>query len=45
MTHNEVVKIAETYLLPLVSELYELEGYETKPVTAHDGRAECRLYL
>jgi len=37
MTHNEVVKIADTYLLPLVSELYRLEGYETKPVKAHTG--------
>ena len=37
MTHNEVVKIADTYLLPLVAELYGLEGYETKPVKAHTG--------
>ncbi|MBS4199210.1 phosphotransferase [Bacillus sp. FJAT-49732] len=37
MTHNEVVKIGGTYLLPLVSELYGLEGYETKPVKAHPG--------
>jgi Ser/Thr protein kinase RdoA (MazF antagonist) len=37
MTYNEVVKIGDTYLLPLVSELYGLEGYETKPVKAHTG--------
>ncbi|MCM3272766.1 phosphotransferase enzyme family protein [Paenibacillus elgii] len=37
MTYNEVVKIGETYLLPLVSELYGLEGYETKRVKAHAG--------
>lgn len=37
MTHNEVVKIADTYLLPIISELYGLEGYETKPVKAHVG--------
>jgi len=37
MTYNEVVKIADTYLLPLASELYGLEGYETRPVKAHDG--------
>ncbi|WP_235206865.1 hypothetical protein [Paenibacillus tyrfis] len=37
MTYNEVVKIGDTHLLPLVSELYGLEGYETKPVKAHTG--------
>ncbi len=37
MTYNEVVKIGDTYLLPLVSELYGLEGYETRLVKAHDG--------
>jgi Ser/Thr protein kinase RdoA (MazF antagonist) len=37
MTYNEVVKIGDTYLLPLVSELYGLEDYETKPVKAHTG--------
>lgn len=37
MTYNEVVKIADAYLLPLISELYGLEGYETKPVKAHTG--------
>lgn len=35
MNYNEVVKLAEKYLLPLISELYGLEGYETKPVKAH----------
>ncbi|MBD0380939.1 phosphotransferase enzyme family protein [Paenibacillus sedimenti] len=37
MTYNEVVQIAEAYLLQLVSELYGLEGYETRPVKAHSG--------
>ncbi|WP_409276246.1 phosphotransferase enzyme family protein [Neobacillus sp. SCS-31] len=37
MIYNEVVKIGDTYLLPLVSELYGLEGYEFKPVKAHIG--------
>lgn len=37
MTCNEVAKISDTYLLPLVSELYELEGYEIKPIRAHIG--------
>lgn len=37
MTYNEVVKIADAYLLPLVSELYGLEGYEIRPVKAQSG--------
>jgi Ser/Thr protein kinase RdoA (MazF antagonist) len=37
MTYNEVIKIADTGLLPLVSELYRLDGYETKPIKAHTG--------
>ncbi len=37
MTYNEVVKIGETYLLPLISKLYQLEGYEIKPIEAHTG--------
>jgi Ser/Thr protein kinase RdoA (MazF antagonist) len=37
INYNEVVKISDAYLLPLVSELYGLEGYEIKPVKAHDG--------
>lgn len=37
MTYNEVITIFEAYLLPFVSELYELDGYEFKPVKAHDG--------
>lgn len=37
MTYNEVVKIGDAYLLPIISELYGLEGYETKPVKAHSG--------
>jgi Ser/Thr protein kinase RdoA (MazF antagonist) len=37
MTYNEVVEIGEAYLLPIVSELYGLGGYETRLVEAHDG--------
>lgn len=37
MNYNEVVKIGETYLLPLVSKLYGLAGYEIKLVKAHIG--------
>jgi Ser/Thr protein kinase RdoA (MazF antagonist) len=35
--HNEVVAIGNEHLLPLVAELYGLEGYAVKPVEAHDG--------
>ncbi|WP_245850708.1 phosphotransferase enzyme family protein [Paenibacillus herberti] len=37
INHNEVVKISDAYLLPLVSELYGLEGYEIKLIPAHEG--------
>lgn len=37
MTYHEVVKIGDAHLLPLASELYGLEGYEIRPVNAHDG--------
>jgi Ser/Thr protein kinase RdoA (MazF antagonist) len=37
MTYNEVVKIVDTYLLPIVSDLYSLEGYDIKLIQAHDG--------
>ncbi|MFC0391311.1 phosphotransferase enzyme family protein [Paenibacillus mendelii] len=37
INYNEVVKISDAYLLPLVSELYGLEGYEIKLIPAHDG--------
>ncbi|SEN96012.1 hypothetical protein [Paenibacillus sp. OV219] len=37
MTYNEVVNIADAYLIPLISELYGLEGYLTKPIKAHSG--------
>ncbi len=37
MTYNEVVKIGDIYLLPLVTKLYGLEGYEIKLVNAHIG--------
>ncbi|GMK40978.1 hypothetical protein PCCS19_40340 [Paenibacillus sp. CCS19] len=36
MNHNEVVEIGNAYLLPLVSELYGLEGYEIQLIPAHD---------
>ncbi|REF15047.1 hypothetical protein DET55_1561, partial [Bacillus mycoides] len=32
MPHNEVIRIGDAYLLPLVSNLYGLQGYEVKPV-------------
>ena len=37
MTHNDVVSIGDTYLLPVVTELFGLEGYEIKLIPAHDG--------
>jgi len=37
MTYNEAIKIANACLLPLVSELYNLDGYQMRPVPAHDG--------
>jgi len=37
VNYNEVVKIGDAYLLPFVSELYGLEGYETSLVKAHAG--------
>ncbi|WP_211296391.1 phosphotransferase enzyme family protein [Paenibacillus donghaensis] len=37
MNYNEVIKISDVYLLPLISELYGLEGYEISPVKAHVG--------
>ncbi|AZN38996.1 phosphotransferase enzyme family protein [Paenibacillus albus] len=37
MNHNEVITIGEPYLLPIISELYGLDGYEIKAVPAHDG--------
>ena len=37
MNYNEVIKTADTYLLPLVSELYGLEGYDIRRFEAHDG--------
>lgn len=35
INYNEVVKISDDYLLPFVSRLYGLEGYEIKPVKEH----------
>lgn len=37
INYYEVVKISDAYLLPLVSELYGLEGYAIKLIPAHDG--------
>lgn len=34
---NDAVKVNDEYLLPLATELYGLEGYEIRPVKAHDG--------
>ncbi|MCG8500627.1 MAG: phosphotransferase [Firmicutes bacterium] len=36
MTHNEVIKIGDIYLLSQISELYDLEGYEITPIEAHE---------
>lgn len=37
MTYREVIKIGDSYLLPIISELYELVGYKITLVKAHDG--------
>ncbi|MGZ9584292.1 phosphotransferase enzyme family protein [Paenibacillus marinisediminis] len=37
MTYNEVVKIGDAYLLPLISELYGLEGYAIQQIPPHEG--------
>lgn len=37
MTYNEVVKISDGYLMPLIIALYGLEGYEAHLVKAHEG--------
>lgn len=37
MTYSEVIKIGESYLLPIISEMYELDGYKISLVEAHDG--------
>ena len=37
MTHNEVVKIGDAFLLPIASGMYGLDGYEMRPVKAHEG--------
>lgn len=37
MTYREVIKIGDSYLLPKISELYELDGYKISLVKAHDG--------
>ncbi|WP_212980720.1 phosphotransferase enzyme family protein [Paenibacillus azoreducens] len=37
LNFNEVVKIVDAYLLPSISELFGLEGYEIQLIPAHDG--------
>ncbi|WP_311295108.1 phosphotransferase [Paenibacillus sp. MER TA 81-3] len=37
MTHNDVVSIWDTHLLPEITELFGLEGYQFHPIPAHDG--------
>lgn len=37
MTYNEVIKISDMYLIPMILELYGLEDYEIRPVKAHEG--------
>nr|WP_188889850.1 phosphotransferase [Paenibacillus radicis (ex Gao et al. 2016)] len=37
MTYDEAVKISDSYLISLGSELYGLQGYEMKRIPAHDG--------
>lgn len=37
MTYNEVTKISDVYLLPIIAELYGLDGYEISLIKAHDG--------
>ena len=36
MTHNEVIKNGDIYLLSQISKLYDLEGYEITPIEAHE---------
>lgn len=35
--YNEVVKLSDVYLLPLVSELYGLKGYDIQQIPPHKG--------
>lgn len=37
MNYNEVVNIGDIYLLPLISELYGLEGYDIRLIPPHEG--------
>ena len=37
MTPNEVVQIADEYLLPIVSDMYGLDGYDIRPIEGHPG--------
>lgn len=37
MKYTEAVKIGDTYLLSIISELYGLEGYEFDMIKAHEG--------
>lgn len=37
INYNEVVKISDAYLLPVVSERYGLDGYECQQIPPHEG--------
>ncbi|MCM3290955.1 aminoglycoside phosphotransferase [Paenibacillus sp. MER 180] len=37
MTYNDVVSLGDAHLLPVVTELFGLEGYEIQLIPAHDG--------
>ncbi len=37
MRYNEINQYADSYILPLVSELYALEGYEIRQINPHEG--------
>ncbi len=37
MNYSEVIKIGDVYLLPIISNMYELDGYKISLVKAHEG--------
>lgn len=37
MIYNEVLKLSDMYLIPVILELYSLKGYDIHPVKAHEG--------
>lgn len=37
LRYHEIIKIADSYLLPRITQLYELEGYEISRIGAHEG--------